>query len=188
MVAEKSAPHLHSAVEPKQTVKQRVDTAFRTAMPSLFVILSAIMLAAPFGVPGQSALQIGIAMCTVWFWAFNRPTSMPAIAVFIIGFIIELVSFGPPGAMLLSLLIIYGVAHHWRYGLSRLGFLMCWIIFSIFVIITTIMQWILVCLHAFALLPLTPALFQIALTIGIYPSLFALFVWGRRVFAHPSIG
>ncbi|MFT8366575.1 MAG: hypothetical protein ABF623_12075 [Gluconobacter cerinus] len=186
MVAENYTPHLHSAVEPKQTLRRRLDMFVRAAMPSLFIILVAVLLSAPFGIPGQAELQFGIAMCTVWFWAFSRPRSMPALAVFVCGLVLELFSFGPPGAILLSLLVIYGVAHHWRYGLSRLGFVACWLIFSFLAALASFFQWALVCLHAFALLSPAPGLFQAALTIGIYPSLTALFVWGRRTFANPD--
>ncbi|MBS1073475.1 hypothetical protein JK176_01065 [Gluconobacter sp. Dm-73] len=186
MVAENSTPHLHSAVEPKQTFRRALDMSIRAAMPSLFIMFSAILLSAPFGILGQAQLQFGIAMCTVWFWAHSRPRSMPALAVFLCGLVVEIFSFGPPGTVLLSLLVIYGVAHHWRYGLSRLGFLIGWLIFSIFAIIASFFQWALVCLHAVALLSPAPGLFQAALTIGIYPSLTALFVWGRRTFANPD--
>ncbi|EHH69128.1 hypothetical protein [Gluconobacter morbifer] len=186
MVAENSTPHLHSAVEPKPSVGRTLDALARAAMPSVFIVLSAILLSAPFGVPGQAELQFGIAMCTVWFWAYSRPKSMPAIAVFLCGLVIEVFSFGPPGTVLLSLLVIYGVAHHWRYGLSRLNFVVGWLIFSLFAALASFFQWALVCIHAFALLSPAPGLFQAALTIGIYPTLTALFVWGRRTFANPD--
>ncbi|MFT9094438.1 MAG: hypothetical protein ABF459_04825 [Gluconobacter cerinus] len=99
MVAENSTPHLHSAVEPKQTLRRRLDMFVRAAMPSLFIILVAVLLSAPFGIPGQAELQFGIAMCTVWFWAFSRPRSMPALAVFVCGLVLEQFRFGPPGGI-----------------------------------------------------------------------------------------
>ncbi|MBS1087685.1 hypothetical protein [Gluconobacter wancherniae] len=186
MVAEKSTPHLHSAVEPNPTLKRRLDAFVRAAMPSLFIIICTILLSAPFGLPGQEELQFGLAVSTVWFWAANRPRSMPAIAVFFCGLVLEIFSSGPPGAVLFWLLVTYGVASNWRYGLSQIGFVAGWLIFAALALTGSFFEWALVCLHAFALLSPVPSLFQAALTVGIYPSLSALFVWGRRTFANPD--
>lgn len=186
MVAERSTPSLHSAVEPKQTWRLVLDRMFRSAMPTLLLIAAIILLSAPFGVPGQEEVQFGMALCVVWFWGQTRPRLMPTPAVFLCGVVLELYSFGPPGLALLALLVFYGVARHWRYALAQVSAVLVWLIFALFVILTCCLQWLLVCIHAFAFLSPMPGVFQAALTIGLYPSLMALFSWGSRTFANPD--
>ncbi|AOX17309.1 hypothetical protein [Kozakia baliensis] len=186
MVAEHSRPEAHPGIAPKPTLRRRVDMAIRTFLPSIFIVLCALLLSAPFDVPGQAELIFGVAFGTVYFWSANRPASMTAPMVFIVGVIVDLLSFGPPGTLLFSVLVAHGVAHTWRYGLSRINFVFAWGLLAGLALILSLFQWVMACIGALNLLSPAPSLFQAALTIGIYPSLNALFVWARRTVADPE--
>lgn len=186
MVAERSTPSLHTTVEPKQTWRLFWDRLFRAALPTIFLMAVTVILSAPFGFPGREELQFGVALCAVWFWGHKRPRLMPVSAVFLCGCCLELFSFGPPGLGLLAMLSLYGCARHWRYIFTQIGFLAVWLIFTCLIIIILFIQWVLVCIHAVALLSPMPGLFQAMLTIGMYPSLMAVFSWGSQRFADPD--
>lgn len=111
---------------------------------------------------------------------------MPAWAVFLIGLIADLLSFGPPGTILLAFLVAHGVAHTWRYGLSRINFLLAWSALALLALILSLFQWFMACIGALRLMSPAPSLFQAALTIGIYPTLSALFVWAHRAVVNPE--
>lgn len=180
MPVDLTPPGNHPGIEPRPSFKRRLDAAVRQALPWLAMLLMTFLLSTPSGLPGESELLFGVCLGSVYFWSAHEPHSMPSWAVFICGLFADLVGFGPPGTILLALLIAHGVAHTWRYGLSRINFLLGWMLLAILAIILSLFQWVVACFNALGFVPLQPALFQAALTIGIYPSLSALFVWVHR--------
>lgn len=186
MVAEHPRPEVHPGIEPRPTLRRRIDMAMRALMPSLFVLVVTLMLSAPLNIPGQTELLFGIAIGTVYFWSAHRPDSMTPLMVFVIGLAADLLSFGPPGTLLVSMLVVHGVANTWRYGLSRINFLMAWGLLVVLALCLSLFQWIIACIGALDVLSPVPILFQTALTGGIYPTLSALFVWARRTVADPE--
>jgi len=174
-------PGSHPGIEPRPSLRRRLDLSFRKAAPWLFVLVATFLLSAPSGLPGESELLFGVCLGSVYFWSAHEPGAMPSWAVFLCGLFADLVGFGPPGTILLSLLVGHGIAHTWRYGLSRINFLLGWALLGALALILSLFQWFIACLHGMRLVAIEPALFQAALTIGIYPSLSAMFVWVHRV-------
>ena len=173
-------------IEPEPTVKHRADVAIRDAVPWIFMAICVILLSAPTGLPGGPELMFGVSVGTVYFWSAHRPESMPSWAVFCIGLLADLLSFGPPGTLLLSLLIVHGVAHTWRYGLRRINFIWGWGLMSVLALSLTLFQWVVACIGALRPMSPVPSLFQAALAAGIYPTLSALFVWAHRTIVNPE--
>ncbi|WP_122049264.1 hypothetical protein [Asaia bogorensis] len=186
MVAHRLPPDIHPGIAPRQTLRRRADSLVRALMPSLFVVVCALILSAGLGLPGQSELCFGIAAGTVFFWSSHRPQSMTPFMTFCVGLICEVLSFGPPGVFLFSLLVFHGVAHLWRYGLSRISFLFGWALLGALALVLSLFGWIIACIGTLTLLSPGPSLFQAAVTIGIYPTLSALFGWARRTVANPE--
>ncbi|QHI95284.1 hypothetical protein GT348_02445 [Aristophania vespae] len=151
-------------------------------VPSLVIIFTAIFFSAPFALPGQSEIQTAIILGTVWFWCLYAPLSLPLLFLFFSGLIAELFRSGPPGILLLWMLATYGVAHGWRFKLAQGRFLASWGAFSLTMIGGVILEWMLMSLRAGTLLSPLVALFQFALTVGIYPCLYVIFIWERRIF------
>jgi rod shape-determining protein MreD len=186
-----NAPHLSEppaqpGIEPKPSLRRRADLAVRGSLPWIALLLAEFFLSAPSGLPGESEMLFGVATGTVYYWSANRPDSMPVWAVFLAGTFADLVSFGPPGTVLLSLLVVHGVAHNWRYGLSKINFLLGWGLLASLALILSFFQWVVACIEALQLLSPLDALFQAALTIGIYPSLSAAFAWAREAIVNPE--
>ncbi|QDH15617.1 hypothetical protein E3E11_06830 [Oecophyllibacter saccharovorans] len=155
-------------------------------LPCLFIVAIAILFSAPFGLPGQAELECGLILGTVWYWSLYRPNCMKAVGVFLSGLLAEFFLCGPPGVLLLWMLIAYGVANGWRFQLARGGFLAVWGVFSLIVFGETLMTWALMSLRCFTLLPALPAFFQFCLAAGLYPVLTVVYSLIRSRFETPE--
>ncbi len=179
-------PERHPGIRPRPTVWRRLDAAARRALPATFSVLLVLLLCAPLGLPQQQALLPDAAMGSVFFWSVFRPASMPAPAVFLLGLLSDLLSFSPPGMAILTLLIVHAVGLGARHGLARQGFLLVWMVFLLVATGAIALDWVLACAFALRLLPLQPACFELALAVGLYPLLSALFTWAHRGMADPD--
>lgn len=186
MVSHRLPHDIHPGIAPRPTLRRRLDQLMRALLPSLFIALSTVVLSAGLSIPGQGELSFGVAAGTVFFWSAHRPLSMTPTMTFCIGLLCEMLSFGPPGIFLFSLLVFHGVAHLWRYGLSRISFLYAWALLGGLALVLSLFGWVIACIGTLTLLSPVPSLFQAALTIGIYPTLSAFFTWARSTVADPE--
>lgn len=181
MMPDPSMSSWEPEIQPRQTLWQRLDSAVRHLLPSLFIALAIIVFSAPIPLPGAAELLPAIVIATVFFWSFWRPSGMPSLAVFVLGLFMDLVGFAPLGVSAFILLLVHGVAFYARFGLMRLHFLLVWAVFSLLAIAACLLQWGLACLFRLHMLDMAPALFESFLCIGVYPPLSALFSWVFRM-------
>jgi len=179
-------PERRPGIRPRPTLGRRLDAAARCALPAAFCVLLILLLCAPLGLPGQAALLAPALMAGVFFWSVFRPTSMPAVVVFALGLLSDLVSMSPPGIAILTLLVVHGVGIAWRHALARQGFLVVWLVFLLVASVAILLDWALMCGFTLRLLPPAPSLFEMALAAGIYPIFSALFTWAHRSVADPT--
>ncbi len=173
-------------IRPRPTLWRQLDAASRAAFPAACTALFLLVLSFPLGVPGQAEWQPAAALACVFFWSLFRPTSMPPAVVFAIGLLADLLGLSPIGASVLVLLIVHGFAVRWRRVLVRQGFLIVWLAFVGVAAGAALLQWALVCALTVRLFSPSPALFQFALTCGLYPVLAMLFTRAHRGLANPD--
>ncbi len=173
-------------IRPRPTLWRQLDAASRAAFPAAFTALLLLLLAAPLRLPGQAQLQPAAALACVFFWSLFRPASMPPPAVFALGLLSDLLGLEPPGINVLTLLITYGLAVRWRRVLAQQGFLLVWLAFVAVAAGAAALEWLLTSLLTFRLLPGGAALFQFALTAGLYPVMATLFTRAHRGLANPE--
>ncbi len=87
---------------------------------------------------------------------------------------------------MLVLLVVHGLAVRWRRVLVRQGFLLVWLAFVAVAAGAALLEWGLVCALTFRLFSPAPALFQWALSAGLYPVLATLFIRAHRGLADPN--
>ena len=178
--------HRTPGIRPRQTLWRRLDAASRAAFPAAFTALLLLLLAAPLRVPGQAQLQPAAALACVFFWSLFRPASMPPPVVFGLGLLSDLLGLEPPGVGVLVLLVTHGLAVSWRRTLTQQGFLLVWLAFVGVAAGAAALEWVMTSLLTFRLLPGGAALFQFALTAGLYPALATLFIRAHRGLANPE--
>ena len=173
-------------IRPRPTLWRQLDAASRQSFPAACTALLLLLLAAPLGLPGQAQLMPAAALACVFFWAVFRPASMPPPVVFLLGLLADLLGLTPPGVSVLILLVTYGIAVRWRRVLAEQGFLVVWLAFVAVAAGAAALGWAMMSLLLFRLLPGNSALFQFALTAGLYPVLATLFTRAHRGLANPD--
>jgi rod shape-determining protein MreD len=163
-----------------------LDVASRYAFPGVQTAIVLILLSAPIGLPGQPQFQPAWAMGNVFFWSLFRPASMPAVLVFGIGLLLDLLTQEPLGVQVLLLLLIHGLALKLRRDLARSGFATVWFIFALAASGAALLELLLVMLFAWHLLQPGPALFEAGLAAGLYPLLAWYLTWLHRGLAAPE--
>jgi len=111
---------------------------------------------------------------------------MPPPAVFVLGLFADLLGLQPVGVAVVTVLIVHGLALRWRRVLVRQGFLLVWLAFVAVAAGAAALEWALTALLTFTLLPAAPALFQFALSAGLYPALATLLTRAHRGVAAPE--
>lgn len=163
-----------------------MDIVARTVLPLALTAFVLLLLSAPFGLPGQAALQPAWVLGCVYFWTIYRPASLPAAAVFLLGLLLDLLSQGPLGVETLLLLSVHGAALRLRRPLIRQGFGLVWLVFIAVSASFALAEWLLVSLLTWRALPPWPALFECALAVGMYPILAVALIRAHRSIAAPE--
>lgn len=145
-----------------------------------------LLLAMPFGLPGQAQLQPAAALACVFFWSVFRPASMPPPVVFVLGLLVDLLGLAPLGSNVLAMLVAHGLAVQWRRMLAQQGFLVVWLAFVGVAAGAGVLSWALGSLLTLRLLPVAPTVFQFGLAAGLYPLLATVFTRAHRSLANPD--
>jgi len=174
-------------IRPNPSLWRRLDVAARMSVPAGLTVAVLLVLAAPFGFPGQPEVQRASALCAVFFWSLFRPTSMPPAAVFLLGLLADLLSYAPPGVTVLVWLLAHGLALRWRRSLVRLGFVLVWFAMVSVACGAAALEWALTSLLTFRLLPPGAAFFEAALGVGLYPIVAVALTHVHQTLAEPDM-
>lgn len=158
----------------------------RWSFPAASTALGLLLLEAPIGISGQAEIQASFALACVYFWSLYRPASLPPPIVFLIGLLVDLLSFAPVGVGVLTLLIAHGLAIRWRRVMVRQGFVLVWLAFVGVAIGAAALDWVFTAILTFRLLPPGPGLFLAALSSGLYPGIATCLTWAHQTLAEPE--
>lgn len=173
-------------IRPAFSKFQRIDMLVRSLVPMAFTIFVVLFLSTPFDIPGRNELLPAIVVASVYFWSIYRPKSMPAVGVFFLGFLTDLLNFSTPGVVIFILLITYGIGVTQRFRLAKYNFILVWLIFAVIAVGVFMLQWILSSVFSLKIMPYTSFLFEIIFAVGIYPLLSIVFAWAHRTIANPG--
>jgi rod shape-determining protein MreD len=174
-------------IRPRLTVGRRLDIVWRHAFPGTTSLLAMLLCLAPFGLWGQAALLPTVALTCVWFWSLFRPAAMAPPVVFMLGLLLDILGFLPPGVGPVTMLTTYGIAQRLRRFLSRQGFAVVWLIFITVACVIAVMNWAFVSLLTFSLVPPGPVLFQAGLAAAMYPAVAIPLTLAHRSIADPDL-
>ena len=174
-------------VRPNPTLGRQLDIAWRHAFPVTTSLLLMLFSLAHFGISGQSALLPTVALTCVWFWSLYRPTAMAPPVVFVIGILLDLLGCLPLGVGAVTMLATHAIAQRLRRLLPRQGFVVVWLIFITVACGIAAMNWALVSLLTFSLVPSGPVLFQAGLAAAMYPAVAIPLTLAHRSIADPDL-
>nr|WP_321985642.1 rod shape-determining protein MreD [uncultured Lichenicoccus sp.] len=157
-----------------------LDASARRAVPVAGAVLALLLLNTPLGLPGQAEMQPGLLLGCVFFWSVFRPASMPAVPVFGLGVVCDLLGSQPIGVTALMLLLALGSGRTWRGRLARLGFVAMWLVFAGVAAAALGLEWLLVSVVRLQPMPLPAPVFAWVLALGLYPLLSAVCTRAHR--------
>lgn len=170
-------------IRPRPSLGRRLDAIARALLPTAATVVLMLLAGAPLGFPNHALLLPAVAFGSVYFWSVTWPECMPPQLVFVLGLLLDLLGYLPLGVGVLSLLVVHALAARWRQRLRRWRFLLTWCAFAGIAACGGCLGWVLVSLSRVRLMPAGAALFQVVITVALYPTLFGLLGWGRRVVA-----
>lgn len=173
-------------IRPRPSFGRQLDIAARRCFPAAVTVVLLVATAAPFGISGQPQIQLSVALASVFFWTLVRPGSMPPAAVFMLGLLVDLLSYAPLGVVVVILLVLHGLTLAGRRVLGRAGFLLAWLAFALLAVGAVALQWGLTALLTLRVLPVAPAVLAAILAIGLYPVLAVPLGRAHRTLAEPD--
>jgi rod shape-determining protein MreD len=146
-------------------------------LPIATTVLAALLSIEPLHLDGYAALTPAFTLMATYHWTIYRPDLLPALSLFLIGTIQDLLSGGLPGETAVTLLLARAIVlPHRHYLVDRL-FPFIWAGFSLLTGGAMLFLGALHSLFAAELLDLREPVLRAVLTIAVFP--IAHFLLGR---------
>ena len=156
------------------------DYIARHATPTLIATFLVIVTQAPFRLPGVTPVTLGLSLIAVHYWALYQPKLLPAVAIFFVGLLQDMLVGTPIGLSAFSLLCAYGIVVSQRRFFQGKSFLVVWWGFSMTAIAVGVLRWVLVSIIEGKMVLFGPTMIEFLLTVTLYPFFGYLFVLVHR--------
>ena len=158
----------------------RVDLALRSVTPFLMTVGLILLGAMPISMPIDLPIAPAFGLMAVFYWSVYRPDLLPALAVFALGLLQDLISAAPLGITAVIWLGTFGIVLNQRKIFLGKPFAMSWWGFSMVAIAASAARWLISSALAGHLLDVHRMTAELASTILIFPLLVSLFVVTHR--------
>ncbi|MGE0222057.1 MAG: hypothetical protein AB7F35_05980 [Acetobacteraceae bacterium] len=173
-------------IRPELTVRRRLNIAARHAFPASLTVLAMLFMDLPLKLPAQAFFLPAVTLISVWFWSLYRPAAMPPPVVFLIGLLLDLRGYLPPGTGVLALLITHGLALRFRRFLLQQGLPLIAVAFTCMSVGAAALIWVLTSLLTFRFLSPVVMLFQAGITAALYPLMAMALLRAHNTVADPD--
>jgi len=156
------------------SLRYRSEHYLRNLVPFLTTVALLLLSLIPLRLPGYASIVPMLTLTAVYYWGLHRSDLLPAMAVFFIGILQDLLSGAPIGLNTGILLFVYGVVISQRRYLLHEAFFISWISFMAVAASASLLQWAILSLLDWTTHDPSPGIFQYLFTISFYPCL----AWG----------
>lgn len=156
------------------------DYIARHATPTLIAIVLVILTQAPLLLRGSAPVTLGLSLIAVHYWALHQPEMLPAVAIFFVGLLQDMLVGTPIGLSAFSLLCAYGIVVSQRRFFQGKSFLVIWCGFSMTAISVGVLRWVLVSIIEGRMVLFGPTMIEFLLTATLYPLFGYVFVLVHR--------
>ncbi len=166
----------------EEGVWHRLDVVARSISPFFVTLLLVLVGLVPLHVSDFSPIIPALTLIGVFFWSVHRPDLMPIWAVFVLGFVQDLLAGGVIGPGIIGLLIAHAlVVWQDRFFLAA-SFAVVWCAFMLVAATALTVTWALTCIAMMTYVDPDPVFFQYLVTLAFYPCLAWAFLRGQRLF------
>jgi rod shape-determining protein MreD len=148
---------------------QRIEIHARTALPFATGLLCTLLGVVAWPLPYFGAVAPPLALMAVYYWAVHRPDLFSPGMVFMIGLLNDVVHGLPLGMSALLFVAMHQVILHQRRFFAGHSFFMLWSGFAITAFLVMVVEWFLLGLIGWHVLPVMPILMQLMLAIVLFP-------------------
>lgn len=142
---------------------------FRAAAPTLLGVFGVIILALPVRFFDGAVPTPIIPLVIVFFWSIYGPNYLPALSVFLIGLLQDLLTGGPLGLWAGVYLVAQFVVMSQRSYFMGREQKVVWLGFALVAVGASVILWLVMSLMSGVLLPAGALLSQMLATVMIYP-------------------
>jgi len=153
-------------------------------VPAAFTLVLAILSVIPLGIPGYAQVTPNYVLMSIYYWTIYRPDHLPYLVVFLIGLLVDLLTFGPPGVTPFALLIVRATVLSQRKFFVGKNFPILWWGFALAAGAVTFLSWGVGGFYSGRLLDPRSFAFQAVLTAAVYPVLSWVFSRVQRVMSR----
>lgn len=164
----------------KGTVWQRLDFVARSMTPLMVSLGLVIVSVVPLRLPQASYIVPTLALMAVYYWSLHRADLLPALAIFVVGMLQDILGGGPLGVNTLIFLAVYGICVSQRRFFYGKSFLVVWWGFMVVAAGALILEWALNSAFSGTIVSPRPALYKYLITIAVYPLIAWLFARMQR--------
>jgi rod shape-determining protein MreD len=161
---------------------QQLDLFARRLFPFALSVVLVVLSVVPVPIPGYTLVAPAFGLMAVYYWAIHRPDLMPAIAVFVLGLLQDILTGGPTGVDALVLLLVYAVMRNQRRPFLGKSFSVMWFGFIVVAPAATFAQWLIASAAVGKPIPSHATIVELLVTLALYPWITWLFAAGQRAF------
>lgn len=155
-------------------------------LPVATTVLAMLLSIEPIRIPGYAAVTPAFTLMAAYHWTIYRPDLLPALALFVIGTLQDLLTGGLPGVTALILLLARAIVLTHRQHFANRPFPLVWAGFTALTCGAMLLLWTLHSLLSAELLDIRGPVFRAVLTVSVFPV--ASFLLGRTQRALMSAG
>jgi rod shape-determining protein MreD len=146
-------------------------------LPVVTTVLAMLLSVQAIPIPGYAPVTPAFTLMAAYHWTIYRPDLLPALALFIIGTIQDLLGGGLPGVTALLLLLAHAIVSANRRHFVNRPFPFVWAGFTLLTGAAMLFLWTLHSVLAAELLDFRGTVFRAVLTVSVFPV--ASFLLGR---------
>ena len=158
----------------------RIDLALRSVTPFLMTVALILLGAMPLSMPVDLPITPALGLMAVFYWSVYRPDLLPAVAVFALGLLQDLISGAPLGITAVIWLGTFGIVLNQRKIFLGKPFAMSWWGFSMVAVAAGAARWLISSALAGHLLDAHRMTAELAATVVLFPLAVSLFVATHR--------
>jgi len=158
----------------------RIDLALRSVTPFLMTVALILLGAMPLSMPIDVPITPAFGLMAVFYWSVYRPDLLPALAVFALGILQDLISGEPLGITAVIWLGTYGIVLNQRKIFLGKPFAMSWWGFAMVAVAAGAARWLISSALLGHMLDAHRMTTELAATVVLFPLSVWLFVATHR--------
>jgi rod shape-determining protein MreD len=156
-------------------LSRRFDSITRLLVPAALGIVLCLISTIPFYITGFGPVAPNFVLIAVFYWGVHRVYFFSSIAVFFIGLLLDILIGSPPGLNAIVLVLVRAAAVSQSKVFLSKPFIALWLGFGLIALMAGTMIWALNLLYHLTIFNPLPIIFQMAMTIALFPLLAWMF-------------